>query len=526
MSFNIPAYLWLCLLFLIPWIIYLLQFFLAKSQVLPSLIFLKEDANKKKSPRKRLLVYLLQSIVLLIPGLLLAGPFFGGEGQQYFCIVDDLVRSQFTKSQYDQVQSELRGSCRDNFYSLASLSQNRIEKVNQDNLARNENVNLQDILLRFSEKLKGFQILYIAAEKSYEERMNEYSDNSIVVKTKPLFDKKNFYFRKVMLSPHLTDFRKRELFIWANPEAKGQQILIHKGGNQIAAILNDEAKYFTTIDVDFSKPRQEVRVVLQGDSYFKDNQATLLVFPKKPYELKYSSSEIPKSIRAILELSPKSFPYAWFKKGPGLSLGFNLRQQSRNISFTKNSTSSGSRYLKTKWYFGGDVFRKNYVQKTYGNDFFSVSGNVIERFSDGLPAVIKYQQTTGGVFFFDPDSAEDTLLRHPQYPLYLISAMLSLLDNNNVKTLYTESERDVALPKLKGSPFSPEVHAKNKEYYTLQWHSGASYLTGKSYPQEMLYDDISSGSSSRNIRKLLLGFFFALIAIIFWLEYPLSYGEP
>ena len=140
--------------------------------------------------------------------------------------------------------------------------------------------------------------------------------------------------------------------------------------------------------------------------------------------------------------------------------------------------------------------------------------------------MIKYQQPTGGVFFFDPDSAEDTLLRHPQYPLYLISAMLSLLDNNNVKTLYTESERDVALPKLKGSPFSPEVHAKNKEYYTLQWHSGASYLTGKSYPQEMLYDDISSGSSSRNIRKLLLGFFFALIATIFWLEYPLSYGEP
>src|SRR5262245_41179992 len=149
MSFQNPEYAWICLLGLIPWLVYLFQALLGKKQLLPSLIFIEENKSHKKTPRKKILIYLLQSLALIMHGMLLASPRFGKTSDRRLCLVDDQIHTQWTVTKFEQMTARLSGVCSGSFYSLVSLSENRWETILKNRLWRNEPVWLQSVLLNW-----------------------------------------------------------------------------------------------------------------------------------------------------------------------------------------------------------------------------------------------------------------------------------------------------------------------------------------------------------------------------------------
>ncbi len=517
MGFLYPSFLWFCLAGLLPWIFYFFHSLIGKSYHLPSLIFIKEKKVHTAFQKKEILRYLLQSIALMLPGLILSGVHFTKDAQQDFtCIVDDLVHTQWTPQKYQKIKNKLDPVCRGYYISLTDLSLNQIKYVNEDRLIRNENINLQNVLLNWQEKFKNKDILFIAPESNYYSGMEKFTDLNILIFPVPLDDPKNLYFKKVKLNKHPTDFRKRELIIQANPDLASQaQILIERNKETISATLDKNAYYETLLNLNFNLKEENIRILLQGDRFFEDNEYVWMISSQKSISYSPTSMGIPLSVNAFLDISTKNHPYFWFKKGNGLKIGYAKDGVPHQITFLKKGISRGARFLKSNSY----IFQKKYVEITYEIPLrLSQEIHILARFTDGSPAIISFQNDPGGIFLFDPDSAQEELLKSPEYLFFLLHNMLDMTIKNKYHSIHSESDLRILSVDLKKSIWEPSILNVSGKKYILNWNGSASYLTGKAYPQSILFK-YDQPHDHIHLPHLLWMLFLLIISILLLLDY-------
>lgn len=519
MKFVSPQYLWICLLALIPWLIYLFQYLLAKSEKLPSLIYIQENKKLKQNPRRKLLVYLLQSMVLLVPGLIMAAPISSFANDKFFCIVDDLLHSQLSKNKLEQVKGQLSGPCQRKFYSLASLSQNKLAQVETNNLRRNEVVFLQNTLLHWQDSINEEQILLIGPKGNYQKGLEKSLDKKLLVYLLDTEDKKNLYFQAASLLPHPTDFRRRELFLKLNmPEGANSQFVIQREKAKISALTDENGVYRQSISVNLEKANETIAILIQGDRFIHDNQVNFMIQSQRPFVYHELPSGLPYSVRAALEINPKHFPFLWFQKranGP-YSIGFSSDLKSSQISFIKSGLNKGPKNLAVNE-FGGShsAFSKLYVRDTY-ESLYAYSADIALRYSDGTPAVLK-EKNAGGIFLFNPDSADERLLKNPAYPLALLQTMINLLGKERTQVLDSETKRNFVLPEQADRPFKAGIIEKGKVTYQLKYHPQASALSGEKFEKSMVYL-VEQGGTSFNAETILLLLMFLLLIILLLID--------
>ncbi|MDH5717521.1 MAG: BatA domain-containing protein [Spirochaetia bacterium] len=528
MNFNQPQYLWLSLAALIPWIVYLLQIFFALKQRVPSLIFAQEASKSGFSARKRFLIYCIQSIILFLPGIIMSNPQKKIIDKKYFCIVDDLERTQWNKKKYEEMKDELNVPCDYKYYSLVSLSQNKISLTDERNLHRNEVVHLQKTLLYWQETLKDKITLLIVPENNYEENIEKAVNFPVYFYTVPVEEKKNRYFEKVNISLHPFDYRKRELFIKANlPFSKNSRIVIEREDEQISAFLDDNAEYRATLDVNFKKEFEEIKIILHGDEYFNDNTSYSLILKHGPYSFKPLPAGIPKTALSVLNLSELKFPYRWFQKTNAkkeIKIGYskNILNEDNIIYFTTGELRKGHRFLESSFDLTSDIWQKYFIKTTY--DFSNVEepSQILGRFTDGTAAVLKFINKSAGLFLFDPDSAEDELQTSIYFPAQLLEHILNMISDKMIITILTETERNILFSILDKEPYIPRIiekkeNNKTNAYIIAQKHPLASYITQKNYPDEYLYK-IEKENRKNIYRDLFLSVFIILMSFAVYLD--------
>ena len=528
MKFQSENLLYLCLFALIPWIVYLFQIFSLSRYKLPSLIFIQEASKRKITSKKRFLIYLLQSLALFTVGIAAASPHFPKEEKKYFCIVDDLTRTQWNHDKWKDVQSEINDICSHKFYSLTSLAQNRFETVSENLKPRNEIVYLKKTLLYWLDEIISHKILLILPEKNYTGGLESLGEKEIAVYPVPLEDKENRYFEKVNLSLHPFDYRKRELYVRGNmPYSKNAQIVIERAEHKTSVSLDENAELRMLFDIDFSKEKETLRIYIQGDSFYSDNEAYVLMVKEGPYSYETLPGGMPVTVKSIIELDRKKFPFQWFqdeKSGKKIRMGHakEYQFQKDSVYFTTGALKKGHRFLEAPVGAISDIWSKKFIQETYDIAKTDEASNVLERFTDGSSAVLKYLNGSGGLFLFNPDSAEEELQKSIAYPVRLLKIILNLISEEMIITAHTETERNLLFHDMREKAFAPQVlERKEKNVVSanviLKRHPMASYITEKDYPDSLIFQK-NKDIKKDYLRMFFLSLFLLLLMTVFWLD--------
>lgn len=538
MYFNQYNLLWLCFFALIPWLIYLLQLLFGKTRPLPSLIFIQEYRKKKIRRNRKFLIYFLQSLLLFCGGLLISQPSLTVKKEGNFCLVDDLVHSQWNLEKWSKIKSQAKAYCRQGFHSLSSFASNKIELVNENKMDRSNEVLLQNVFVLLNEKLKNEkklkQIIFIVPENNYDEKDFAILTNKIKVIPFKVKDKKNLYFKKIEVSLNPLDFRKRDMLIVGNDLAAGKTVIIEKGESKFSVELDESSTINMSLDVNFNKKFEPIIVTIQGDNYINDNQYFSSIQSKQPAKLSIArSSAIPmRVLRAALLLNEASFPYQWFskKRRPG-SLSIKLEEFSQTKMIEKNTIYIAHSQVPSVRFLQHQKknFKDYYLRNTLDVSRLSIDGyNVVARFSDNLPAVIKWPRVHSGFFLFDPDSAQKELMLTPNYPIYLLNAMLKIIYSNSRETLTKDEKNSVGFFFTIKNKLVKSVN----EFYGLQgndstmenmvignFQTSSLLLNNNEFPSQMKikFNNKSVGVDVRNIFYLLLTL---LLLAIFMLETP------
>lgn len=493
MSFNEPAFLFLSAAALIPWIFYFLQRYRSETVNMPSLIFLFESRRRRIKEKTRLLIYLLHSLVLLLPGIILAEPGQSAAGGRD-CIVDDLPRARWSAEMYNRLKTEYSPLC-NHFYSAAALSENRIEEVSD--AVKGATAPLEETLNLWHDKLND--AVFITA------RDNGLSDKSSVPAATLYRGADNIYFRNVQLKPHPFDFRKRILEI--ETSHPGQKFSLERAEGRMMAATSDQGHFRTTLTIRRNSGAEVVRVRLWADDYITDNTYYLMLHEKPFYSVSLNS-RVPASLKAVFLLGGADFPFFWFssRHSPGAErLRFSEQHGRGGLQITVPSGSEkrpGTFFLEAE----NEVFSKYPVQTAYRVDNLPEQSRVTRRFTDGTPAVTS--TAYGAVFHFDPDSVSRALLRHPAYPQYVLETLLAALQiSDSIETDSLTQLARVSDARVIRQGFTPGIYSAEREYtepgfikdkgpfYILNFSPEASEVTGVEIAQTR-YQSADSGPVS------------------------------
>ncbi|MCS6985264.1 MAG: hypothetical protein NZM25_09105 [Leptospiraceae bacterium] len=376
----------ICLFFaLLPWLLYLLRFFLAPKTAYPSLVFLQEEEGLGVKLWHKLSYYALQSAFFV----LLAIHFFPEKQENFFCLVDDHLRSQITATQFRHYQESYGPICGEKFYSLASLAENQLQEVSTEYLAKPSEPAPPSLVLSWLRKWAAHRYLIFTSENNYM----EFGKN--IFYARPSSEKKNYFFKSFLAQALPTDFRQYQISFSSQI---GAQIFLERAfGEKIFISVKDELPQNLIIGMppkSKSGILEVIRLVITNDEYPRDNELLLVLYWQQARSVQ--GKDIPKALSALLDMP--DFPY------------FSLKPQGEKLFLEKASCPEPQPAFLD---LPQDIFQKS----AFSYSCPASRGQIYLRFTDGRAAVSLDKDRV--YFWFDPDKVSETLLQHPEYALLL-----------------------------------------------------------------------------------------------------------
>lgn len=517
MSFLRSEYAWLFLLVLLPAIIYIYQFFLAKTVELPSLIFFQEATRGRLLLKKQWLRYLLQTLVLFFLFAAVTGLNFNQERSSYRCYIDDRAHPRLNKDTFNSIQNEYGQLCREGFYSLSDLSLNQKKTVSLNRLHRNqpyELFNLVERSLERNNRNKKPMLIFLHPDR-YTKNLNNLPQDKVYFAS---IENKNNKPFSMLLSAQLKlnplDYRKRRLIIRGNLHAAGKTVLIERNSLQTQTRLDENAASNTEIEIDNNKSLEKITVKLKDSQPDFENIIYLVAQKRQPYRASFRGPDIPETVAAVLNQNNEALRWFWFNNSARRTIFFEaaapgVTMQANTIYFL-SSTRNRPRYITGH----SPVFQRYPFDVTSGW-VEDRPVEIIKRFTDGTAAVVKTADGSG-FFLFDPDSTSDYLKKNPALPLFLLSTFLDITNEKGIVAINTEAEASQYGLLDSSEPFRPSIKNKDGKTFVLNYHPEVLKTEPGQIPEERIVN-----VAKKNIVKIeiiYLAASFLLMLLLVWFD--------